>query len=315
MLGVVAAVLALGLLVAGVAVISGLAAPPTLDPAPAWAAGPGEEQPEVKLAATRFVEAVGTWRDSEGDPASAGERLAAVGGDPSLPGQTSQLLDADALASTVTVEYPQYGGLTSTSASVMTLLTQDLLTADGELVQRQAALDIRLARATVEDDWAVTAVSPDPADAAAAGQVSEAAESVLANPNIRLPGPARRDIQAGRMDDDLLRLLDGLGTERVIDIHVLLTGHPTNVFDTDRPSNHSLGRALDIWRIDGELVVDPATPPELIEQVMLDAAELGATEIGGPSDLNGDRPGFFTDLVHQDHIHVGVSDGRPPAQP
>ncbi|WP_380168978.1 hypothetical protein [Jannaschia sp. R86511] len=257
---------------------------------------------------------MGTWQDGGGDPASAAERLATVGGDPALTTQTAELLDPKALSATVTVLYPQYGGLTETSASVMTLLTQRLVTADGELEERQSTLDVRLGRATTEDDWAVTAVSPD-LDAPAAGEVSVKAQDVLGNPGVRLPGPALRDIQAGGMDEDLLALLDGLGDRRVVDVHVLRTGHPTNVFDTDRPSNHSLGRALDVWRVDGRLVGDPDTPRELLEQVMRDAAALGATEVGGPFDVNGDRPGFFTDAVHQDHIHVGLSEGRSPAQP
>ncbi|MGJ7442236.1 hypothetical protein [Aquipuribacter sp. MA13-6] len=268
----------------------------------------------MKLAATRLVELVGTWDDSQGDLAGASQRLVAAEIDPVLAEQAADLLHDDAAAAAVAVDYPQYGGLTTTDASVMTLLTQQLLLPDGSVVDRQVVLDVRVERASTDEPWRVTAVGPDP-DTTVVGDVSPAAAQVLSNPNLRLPEPAVRDIEEGRMDDSLLELLNGLAAEHVLDLHVLYRGHPTNVFDTERASNHSIGRAFDIWRIDDQLVVDPDTPDDLLSEVMVDAATLGATEIGGPFDVNGDQPGFFTDQVHQDHIHVGISAGRPPALP
>jgi hypothetical protein len=37
------------------------------------------------------------------------------------------------------------------------------------------------------------------------------------------------------------------------------------------------------------------------------AAAYGATEIGGPEDLDGEtgRRPFFSDALHQDHLHLG----------
>lgn len=280
-------------------------------------AGPGEGQPEVKLAATRFVEAAGTWgggAGGAGETVAVAGRLAAAGADPALAEQVAVLSDVDAVAASVTVDYPQHGGLTATAASVMTLLTQRLLMADGDVVERQLTVDVRLGRASADEAWAVTAVSPDDV-APVPGVRSPVAEEVLANPDIRLPEPAVRDIEEGRINESVLRLLQGLGLEHVIDVHVLYSGHPTNVFATERPSNHSVGRAVDIWRVDGHLVVDPGTPRELLETVMLRAGQLGATEVGGPFDLNGERPRFFTDVVHADHLHLGVTEGRSPAVP
>lgn len=72
---------------------------------------------------------------------------------------------------------------------------------------------------------------------------------------------------------------------------------------------------MDIWRIDGALVVDPSTPRDLLAAVMTKAGQLGATEIGGPFDLNGERPRYFTDDLHKDHIHIGVTEGGLPAVP
>jgi len=182
------------------------------------------------------------------------------------------------------------------------------------VVERQLTVDVRLGRASADEAWVVTTVSS--ADVAPVpGVRSPVAEEVLVNPDIRPPEPAVRDIEESRIDESVLRLLQGLGSEHVIDVHVLYSGHPTKVSATGRPSNHSVGRAVDIWRVDGHLVVDPGTPRELLETVMLRAGQLGATEVGGPFDLNGERPRFFTDVVHADHLHLGVTEGRSPAVP
>ena len=45
-----------------------------------------------------------------------------------------------------------------------------------------------------------------------------------------------------------------------IDVSVVWTGHPLLVFATNRPGDHPQGRAFDSYRIEGRLVVDPATP-------------------------------------------------------
>ncbi|MFD7834155.1 hypothetical protein [Streptomyces sp. NPDC059761] len=43
-------------------------------------------------------------------------------------------------------------------------------------------------------------------------------------------------------------------------VSVVRSGHPLNVFGTGRPSDHPVGRAFDVWAVDGHPVVDPATP-------------------------------------------------------
>lgn len=288
--------------------------PPTLAPEPAWTAGPGEVRPEIKTTATRFVETVGSWADGGGDVPAVEGRLRDAGFDPAMAGQVPGLVDDGATASSVTVVYPQYGGLTRTTASVMVTTTQHLLDDDGRRQERQSTVDVRLAMAPADGSWKVTGVSPDP-PAPASGGASPAAQAVLDNPNVRLPGAAASDVREGRVSSELLQLLDGLAAGHVLDVQVFSSGHPTNVFDTDRQSRHSMGRAVDVWRIDGHPVVDPATPRELLEGVMREAAGLGATEVGGPFDLNGGGPGFFTDAVHQDHLHLAITAGQPPAQP
>ena len=89
-------------------------------------------------------------------------------------------------------------------------------------------------------------------------------------------------------------------------------GHIQTVFPSSRLSNHAVGRAVDVREIDGQRIVEDPSSSKTSQFVTL-AAELGATEVGSPTDLNGDRPGFFTDDVHSDHIHIGVTPGDAPA--
>lgn len=174
-------------------------------------------------------------------------------------------------------------------------------------------LDVRVAR-DGDDVWQVTGIEAGNPPAPVRS-VSALAERVLADPNINLPGPGRADIEAGYVEDSILSVLDQVAQTRVIDVHVVQTGHPVNIFATDRNSQHTLGRAVDIWRIDGQLVVDPSTPRDLLVEVMTVAGPAGATEVGGPFDLNGSRSGYFADAVHSDHLHLAVTPGRSPAVP
>lgn len=287
--------------------------PAALPPLPAWSPGPGEVQSDVKLAATRFVEVAGTWSGGTGGVPEVAARLAAHGLSPELAATAGALTDASAIAAAVEVVYPQYGGLTTDRASVMVLLTQHLLSSDGSRTSRQLSLDVRLSH-DGDGEWEVTTIDPDAAPAPAKA-ITPLAEQVLANPDIRLPEPAVADVRSGLVDDAVLAILDEVGRTHAVDVSVLYTGHPRNVFATDRQSNHTRGWAVDIWRIDGLAVVDPGTPREVLIDVMTTAGRLGATDVGAPFDLNGSRPGYFTDDVHKDHLHIGFTDGRSPARP
>ena len=92
------------------------------------------------------------------------------------------------------------------------------------------------------------------------------------------------------------------------------TGHIQTVFPTSKVSNHAVGRAADVREINGVRIVDYSVTSPVLTEFMRRASELGATEVGGPIDLNGDRAGFFSDDVHRDHIHLGVTPGDLPAQ-
>ena len=138
---------------------------------------------------------------------------------------------------------------------------------------------------------------------------------VLGHPRLALPAPAEADVRSGRIDDGVLAVLAGLADEHDLQVQVLYDGHPVNVFGTDRVSRHTQRRAADIVGVGGYLVSDPNLPRELLNRVMVRAGELGATEVGGPFDLNGPGRGYFTDPVHLDHLHLAVGDGVAPASP
>ena len=91
-----------------------------------------------------------------------------------------------------------------------------------------------------------------------------------------------------------------------IDISVLISAHPVQVFGTDRRSNHPDGLAYDIGSIDGWLVVDPSAAG-LVRQVMRIAAGTGANQVGGPNDLDVGGTQYFSDPTHSDHVHVGFN--------
>ena len=278
-----------------------------LPPTTAWRAGPGEPQPEIKQSASAFIETAGTWTGAAGPVAT----LRADGVAPEVAATATALEAPDAVASTVRVIYPQYGGVTADRAAVMTLFEQNLETADGHTTSRQMVLDVRLARRP-EGGWSVEEIKPL-TSLGPGVPLSETAQAVLAEPRLELSAPARLDVSSGRMDDRLLQVLLGLAQDRVLTLQVMHTGHIQTVYPTERLSNHAVGRAVDIRAVDGRPVADPATSREMLIEVAVRAGQLGATEVGAPFDLNGDRTGFFTDIVHQDHLHIGITPGKPPA--
>lgn len=271
-----------------------------------WRPGPGEVSPEIKRTATAFLETAGTWRDG----GAAVDNLLRAGASPAAAATASILQPPGARSAKLSVIYPQYGGLAADRAAVIALLAQTLHTAAG-VVHRELAVDVRLHRNPL-GDWVVEQLRP-PTSLGTAIPITDTAAAVLTEPRIVLPGPAQADVRTGRMNDPVLRILLALSREFVLTIQVMHTGHIQTVYPTERVSNHAVGRAVDIREIDGEAVVDARPVDDRRTRLMRRAAELGATEVGGPVDLNGDRKGFFSDAVHQDHIHLGLTPGDPPA--
>ncbi|GAA1973811.1 hypothetical protein GCM10009838_37190 [Catenulispora subtropica] len=183
----------------------------------------------------------------------------------------------------------QYGGLLDTSASVL-------------VVTSVGTFDVRLVQATPR--WRVTEVHPSDPGAPAA-KPTAAATALLAEPRISLPPAAQADVRSGQVHDTVLNVLLALAKEHELTVSVVRSGHPLLVFGTTRPSDHPRGRAVDVWRIDGHAVVDPATPPALVDGLMRRAAALGSYNVGGPRQLSG--PQFFSDRTHHDHVHMGFT--------
>ncbi|MCX5384086.1 hypothetical protein [Streptomyces sp. NBC_00083] len=284
------------------------ASPPTeLPAAVAWHPGPGEIEPAAKLAAVRLVEALGTWPAGQAGDGAAAERAARLGvpedSATQLAREAGSLLPS-ADAAVVRVIDAQYGGILSDSASVLVVCDQPSLT--GSTVKRGGTtVDVRLSRSS--DAWRVTTLHP--AAPGPARPLTAAAREVLAQSRIELPPASVADIRSGAVHESVLRaMLQLAGTYR-LSVSVVRSGHPLDVFGTDRPSDHPLGRAFDVWRINGRVVVDPATSRTLITAFMRAAAAAGSYNVGGPVQLTGGTTAnqFFSDDTHHDHVHVGFS--------
>jgi hypothetical protein len=195
----------------------------------------------------------------------------------------------------------QYGGILSSSASVLVPCRQWTLGSDGRITQGGTTVDVRLVRRGGR--WHVTAfypARPGPPEA----ELPQLATRVLASRRITLPPASDADIRSGQVHDSVLRALLELSQTYAIGVSVIRSGHPLNVFGTNRPSDHPRGRAFDTWQINGQAVVDSATPPRLVTGYMEAAAAAGSYNVGGPYQLSGVAR-FFSDATHHDHVHAG----------
>ena len=149
------------------------------------------------------------------------------------------------------------------------------------------------------------ASSPADPEADALGQ------RVVTNSAITLDPRASGDLLAGRVDPRVSAVLLEAAAHEPIAIWVLQTGHSYYVAGTNRPSNHSFGRAVDIGSVGGE-VVSPTNEAarDLVLAIGRLPAEIRPTEIGSPWKI--DEPGYFTNAGHQDHLHLGF-DGAAAA--
>ncbi|MER0444065.1 hypothetical protein ABR738_05705 [Streptomyces sp. Edi4] len=278
-----------------------------LPPAVAWRPGAGEIEPAAKVAAVRLVEALGTWPAGQGGERAAAARAARLG----IPDATATELAAQAGslrppadAAVVRVIDAQYGGILPDTASVLVVCDQPALTG-GAVRPGGTTVDVRLSRTT--DGWRVTALHPAAPGPAVA--LSAAARDVLAQSRIELPPASAADIRSGAVHDSVLRAMLHLAGSYRLSVSVVRSGHPLDVFGTDRPSDHPRGRAFDVWRVNGRPVVDPATSRALITGFMRAAAAAGSYNVGGPVQLTGGATAnqFFSDDTHHDHVHVGFA--------
>lgn len=286
-------------------------APPPIPPA--YELHDDEIAPEAKQVAVDLVAALTTYERDEDLPTVAAR---AAGGDEDLAAHLATAaarLHHDGAWSRGEVGYPQLGGLEPTSASVMVAVDVQVGLPSGEVDERRLVLDVRVRRDRA-DSWQVDELASDggrPVERP--GDVSAAAAAVLDHPDLHLPDTARWDVQRGIVDDELLAVMARLADHTPYGVLVFDTGHPWNVFGTDRPSKHSEGRAVDIYRVDGRPVIEQRDDgSDVLRAVEWLYEQPEIAEIGSPWALD-DRGGrSFTDDLHQDHLHVAV---YRPAQP
>ncbi|MFC5381047.1 hypothetical protein [Aquipuribacter nitratireducens] len=265
---------------------------------------PGEVQPQCKRDAVAFLEAVMTFDDLGRDEAALAERLAPTGHDPATARPLLGLLPERGPAA-LRLTYPQYGGLTPQLDRASVLAVGDLLVLDGagEPARRPVGADVRLAREG--DRWFVTSVVPAYPQPPLP-PLPAPVRALLDDDRVELSGVAAADLRAGVVDESVCRGLLALAEGWRIRVHVFVSAHPVNVYPTLNPSAHSVGRAVDVTALDGVPVIDQDRSPW--RAFMAAALDAGATNIGGPVELTPvDR--YFTDRVHQDHVHLAFPAG------
>jgi hypothetical protein len=285
----------------------------TADPGPPppepWEPGPDEVEAEAKLVAARAAEALTNY-----EVGGAGEAPAAVTDEPArveaLRGTAAPLLD-EARWSHGRVLYAQLGGLSTERCSVMVVARQRSAEPGGEPVATTRTLDVRLRRDG--GSWRFDALAsnggqpvPRPDDLPAE------AEAVLDDPRISLPDSARWDVHAGTVDVRLLRVMLEIAEQTPFGVVTFTSGHPQHVFGTDRVSDHARGRAVDIAIVDDVPVVDERHEDSLTYG-LVDwlRAHPEVRQVGSPWALDGYGERSFTDVVHQDHLHVAVGPEEP----
>ncbi len=205
------------------------------------------------------------------------------------------------------VIYPQLGGFRNNKMSVMVVTKQTIGIGDDPTQELIRVLDIRLVKQGAI--WVFDHLSSaggtfdNPAALRLAHQVTN-------DPRIEMPDSARLDILRGMVSPTLLELMLEIADVTPFGVAVLSTGHPYNVFETDRQSHHTIGRAVDIYRV-GDLPVvedraaEGSSARSLIEWLYTHPS---VRQVGGPWDIDGPASSrSFTDAVHQDHIHVAVN--------
>ena len=273
------------------------AAPP---PAP-FEPVPVEVYPNAKREAARVVTRLTTYEPGE-TPESVAATLVAGPGAHELATVAAPLFVPGA-TSTGVVQYAQLGGLAAPQASVMVVAAQRV-EADGAVVREEVrTFDVRLRE--VGSGWVVEEVASIGGEPVARpADLDPLAARVVDDPRITLPDSARWDIYRGMIDLRLLETMSEMAELSPYAVAVLASGHPLNVFGRAWASNHTRGRAVDVYAIGGSLVVQQQAEGSASHRMARMLYEQGIPELGSPwtfTDLGG---GSFADTVHADHLHV-----------
>lgn len=283
--------------------------PPKFDP---YVLLPGEVQPQAKEAACRVAEALTTHHpDDGGQPTSLAELenlLSVEPGDDELLASTAPLAPSG-LVSRGRVVYPQLGGLDPHydphRASVMVVVAQHLSEPGADESEEwvvQRCLDLRLRR---DGEWmleAVADVSSDPVPPPDA-RYQATALRLIEHPDVDLPDSVVWDINEGVVDERVLHELVWLGDRAPISVTTCRRGHPVNVFGTGRPSAHTAGKAVDVWKVGEPVILQHADAGSVAHGLCSEMAAAGRVRnLGSPWVFGA---GTFTDPVHLDHLHLG----------
>ena len=271
-----------------------------LSPAAPYRPLAGEPVPELKQMAADALQSIATYEVGGGTVEEVVRRLAGQPVRLDVTAAVTPFLVENA-SSELDIIYPQLGGLTSSAASMMVVVRHRTLVSDEERAVTRT-VDVRLEKGA--DGWTVSELASTGGEVPASSAITPIGETTLANPNLDLSDTARWDIEAGRISDPILDALNRLATERRLSVTVLATGHPHNVFGAESVSNHTAGRGVDIWAVDGAPVIDQRSIGSPAYGLVEAALAQGMTEVGSPWDLDGVGKGAsFTNTVHQDHLH------------
>lgn len=271
-----------------------------LSPAAPYHPIAGEPAPDLKQMAADALQAIATYDVGGGTVEEVTRRLTGQPVRLDVTAAAAPFLVENA-SSELDIVYPQLGGLTDSSASVMVVVRHRMLVGEEEH-EVTRTVDVRLQKGA--DGWTVSELASTGGEPPESPAVTPIGEAALANPNLDLPDTTRWDIEAGRIGDPILGALSGLASEHRLSVTVLATGHPHNVFGAESVSNHTAGRGVDIWAVDGRPVVDQRSVGSPAYQLVEAALAQSLTEVGSPWDLDGAGTGAsFTNTVHQDHLH------------
>jgi hypothetical protein len=206
-----------------------------------------------------------------------------------------------------TVIYPQLGGLTGGRASVMVVIAIESGIGDETELQEVRTLDVRVERAG--ETWVFEELaSAGGGRVELPSQLSAGARAVLDHTRIFLPDSARWDIYRGEVSPGLLQVMLDLAERVSFGVVTLTNGHPHNVFGTDRMSAHTVGRAVDVYILGDVQVIDDRGDDSTAREVVTWAYHHPlVNQVGAPWDIDGeDDRRSFSNIVHQDHIHIAV---------
>jgi hypothetical protein len=206
--------------------------------------------------------------------------------------------------------YPQLGGMLPERASVMVIVEQQIGSPEGVRVETRT-IDVRLR--TSNGVWRLEDVAshggepvPQPVN------LSPEALAVLGHPDIAMPDSARWDIYSGTVSSTLLGLMVRLADRVPIGVVTLVSGHPLEIFGTDRQSDHTRGVAVDIYAVGNRLVVeDRALNSETHAAAQWLSMQPEVERLGSPWRFADATAITFTDALHQDHFHIAVPRDAP----